>query len=219
MHTIETHVPQNKLWRHLSEYGLWNVHGNKFGLLFLPELTNASKFWDTTLKKPMWARTNTNPYSSDAIFWKPTPRRMYAHWKPVNVSGNWWQYSLAVSLPTSSFTTYDEPVLRSDPDTLRRPNLITGQTHPAANVQNCTDWIKNLLHFDRDHEDSWYTLTTGIVDQDRPAVFGPKDVSPVAVYSSPGSQDAGMYTRSELSSFWDSILISAASRNASKKFS
>ena len=28
-----------------------------------------------------------------------------------------------------------------------------------------------------------------------------------------------MYTRSELSSFWDSILISAASRNASKKFS
>ena len=28
-----------------------------------------------------------------------------------------------------------------------------------------------------------------------------------------------MYTRSELSSFWDSILISAASRNALKKYS
>ena len=49
-------------------------------------------------------------------------------------------------------------------------------------------------------------------------MFGPKDVSPVAVHSFPGSQDAGMYTRSELSSFWDSILISAASRNALKKF-
>ena len=50
-------------------------------------------------------------------------------------------------------------------------------------------------------------------------MFGPKDVSPAAVQSLPGSQDAGMYTRSELSSFWDSILISAASRNALKKFS
>ena len=70
-----------------------------------------------------------------------------------------------------------------------------------------------------DQEDSWYTLTPGIVHQDRPAVFGPKDVSPVAVHSFPGSQDAGMYTRSELSHFWDSILISAASRNALKKFS
>ena len=50
-------------------------------------------------------------------------------------------------------------------------------------------------------------------------MLGPKDVSPVAVHYFPGSQDAGMYTGSELSSFWDSILISAASRNALKKFS
>ena len=96
---------------------------------------------------------------------------------------------------------------------------ITRQTHPAANIQNFTDRIKNLFQFDMDQEDSWYTLTSGIVHQDRPAVFGPKDVSPVAVHSFPGSQDAGMYTRSELSHFWDSILISAASRNALKKFS
>ena len=52
-----------------------------------------------------------------------------------------------------------------------------------------------------DQEDSWYTLTPGIVHQDRPAVFGPKEVSPVAVHSFPGSQHAGIYTRSELSSF------------------
>ena len=96
---------------------------------------------------------------------------------------------------------------------------ITRQTHPAANIQNCTDRIKNLFQFDMDQEDSWYTLTPGIVHQDRPAVFGPKDVSPVAVHSFPGSQDAGMYTRSERSNFWHSILISAASRNALKKFS
>ena len=31
---------------------------------------------------------------------------------------------------------------------------ITRQTHPAANIQNCTDRIKNLFHFDMDQEDS-----------------------------------------------------------------
>ena len=96
---------------------------------------------------------------------------------------------------------------------------ITRQTNPAGNIQNCIDRIKKLFQLDMDQEDSWYTLTPGIVHQDRPAVFGPKDVSPVAVYSFPGSQDAGMYTRSELNNFRDSILISAAFRNALKKFS
>ena len=96
---------------------------------------------------------------------------------------------------------------------------ITRQRHPAANIQNCTDRIKNFFQFDMDQEDSWYTLTPGIVHQDRPAVFGPEDVSPVAVRSFPGSQDAGMYTRSELSNFWVNILVSAASRNALKRFS
>ena len=79
---------------------------------------------------------------------------------------------------------------------------ITRQTHPAAIIQNCTDRIKNVFHFDMDQEDSWYTLSPGIVHQDRPAVFGLKDVSPVAVQSFPGSQDAGMYTRSELTQYF-----------------
>ena len=61
--------------------------------------------------------------------------------------------------------------------------------------------MKNFFQFDIDQERSRYTLTPGIVHQDRPAVFGLKDVSPVAVHSFRGSQDAGMYTRSELSSF------------------
>ena len=52
------------------------------------------------------------------------------------------------------------------------------------------------------HDDSCYTSTTGILHQDSPAVFGPKkDDSPVAIRSFPGSQDAGMYTRTELSNF------------------
>ena len=91
---------------------------------------------------------------------------------------------------------------------------ITWQTHPAANKQNCTNRLKNRFQFDMDQKDSWYTLTHGIVHEDRPAVFGPKDVSPMAVQYFRGSQDSGMYTGSEFSSFWESILISAASRNA-----
>ena len=111
----------------------------------------------------------------------------------------------------------------------RTPILYEGQIqfadpiprlkNPAANIQNCSDRIKNLFQFDMDREDSWYTLTPGFVHQDRPAAFGLKDVSPVAVHSFPRSHDAGMYTKSEFSKFWDSILISAAFRNALKKFS
>ena len=60
------------------------------------------------------------------------------------------------------------------------------------------------------HEDPRYLLTPGFVHQDRPAVCGPEDVSLVTTPFFPGSQDAGRYTRRELSSFWDSMLISAA---------
>ena len=55
---------------------------------------------------------------------------------------------------------------------------ITRQTHPVGSLLNCTDRINNLLQFDMDQEDSWYTLTPGIVNLERPAVLGRKDVSP-----------------------------------------
>ena len=93
---------------------------------------------------------------------------------------------------------------------------ITQQTHPTVVLQNCTERTKNLFQFNKDQEDYWYTLKPGLLHLDRPAVFGPKDVSAVAVGSLPGLKDARMYTRNELSSFWDSILISSASRIALK---
>ena len=70
-----------------------------------------------------------------------------------------------------------------------------------------------------DQDDSWYTLTPGIVHQDRPAFFGLQKITPMTAQSLTGSQDAGMYTRNELRGFWDDILINAASRTALKKFS
>ena len=96
---------------------------------------------------------------------------------------------------------------------------ITRQTYPHAMTQKCSDRIKNLFQLDMDQEDSWYTLTPGNVHQDKPAIFGPQDISPVASHTFTGSQDAGMYTRNEPQGFWDSILINAASRTALKKFS
>ena len=96
---------------------------------------------------------------------------------------------------------------------------ITRQTYPHATSQNCSDRIKNLFHFDTDQEDSWYTLTPGIVHQDKPAIIGPQDFNPLVSHTFTGSQDAGMYTRNELKGVWDSIRVNAASRAALKKFS
>ena len=96
---------------------------------------------------------------------------------------------------------------------------LTRQTYPHATAQSCSDRIKNLFQFDRDQDDSWYTLTPGIVHQDKPAIFGPQEINTVASHSFTGSQDAGRYTGNELKAFWDSILINAASRTALRKFS
>ena len=95
---------------------------------------------------------------------------------------------------------------------------ITQQTYPHATTQNCSERIKNLFQLDMDQEDSWYTLTPVIVQQDKLAIFGPQDISPVVSHTLTGSQDAGMYTRNEFKGFWDSILINAASRTALEKF-
>ena len=102
---------------------------------------------------------------------------------------------------------------------IRFVDPIRRQTYPDAAPQNCSDRIKTLFQLNMDQEDSWYTLTPGIVHQDRPAIFGPKKITPMSAQSLTGSQDAGMYTRNELRGFWDNILINAASRTALKKFS
>ena len=68
---------------------------------------------------------------------------------------------------------------------------ITRQTHPADNLQNCTDPPIKNLSIRHGPRNSWYTLTPGIVHQEVPAVSAPKDASPVASHSFPGSQDAG----------------------------
>ena len=131
---------------------------------------------------------------------------------------------MAVSLSTSSSaTSHNELVLRPNPDTLRRPYSICWPYHTA----NAPSGQLTILYWSNQkyppirHGQRRLKVysNTGIAQQDRTVVFGPKDVLPVAVHSFSGTQDAEMYTRSELSSFWDSILMNDVSRNALKKFS
>ena len=96
-------------------------------------------------------------------------------------------------------------------------NQINRQTYPNAQVQNCSDRIKNLSQFDMRDENSWFTITHTLEHRKRPAVFGPKDVTPVSRIACGGAGDAGIYTRAHLSEFWDNI--SATSRKALQKLS
>ena len=95
---------------------------------------------------------------------------------------------------------------------------ITRQTYPAANYQNCSDRIKILFQLDMDQGDWWYWHTLGIVHQTKPAILWSDEVTPAAGNSPTRSQDAGLYTRSELRGCWDNNLVNAVSRTALKKF-
>ena len=71
---------------------------------------------------------------------------------------------------------------------------------------------------DMDDENSWFSLTPQITHRDRPAIFSPKDVAPFTRDQFPQSINAGMYTKGQLTEFWDNILMSSASKNALQKF-
>ena len=96
---------------------------------------------------------------------------------------------------------------------------VTRQTYPDAQVQNCSDRIKDLFQLDMEDENSWFTITPTLEHRKRPAVLGPKDVTPVSRRAFGGAGDAGIYTRAQLSEFWDNILISGASWKALQKIS
>ena len=94
---------------------------------------------------------------------------------------------------------------------------ITRQTYPDTQVRNCSDRIKNLLQFEMEDENSWFTITPTLEHRKRTTVFGPKDVTSVDTRAFGGAGDAGIYTRAQLSDFWDNIPVSVASRQTLQK--
>ena len=142
--------------------------------------------------------------------------------------------SMFLSTDGSLAWLYHRPLMRSPPHMMNQSydkipifykiailfvDPITRQTDPDAEVQNYSDRIKNLFQFDMEGENSWFTIKPTLEHRKRLAVFGPKDVTPVSRRASDGAGDAGIYTRAQLSEFWDNILISAASTKALQKFS
>ena len=71
---------------------------------------------------------------------------------------------------------------------------ITRQTYPDAQVQSSSDRIKNLFQFVVEDENSWFTITPILEHRKRPAVFGPKEVTPFSRRASGGAEDARIYT-------------------------
>ena len=70
---------------------------------------------------------------------------------------------------------------------------INRQTYPDAQVQNCSDRIKNLFQFNMEDENSWFTITPTLERRKPPAVFGLKDVTPVSRRAFGGAGDDGIY--------------------------
>ena len=96
---------------------------------------------------------------------------------PPNVM-NQCYYKIPIFYKNAIF--FDDPIIR--------------QTYPDAQVQNCSDRIKNLFQFDMEDENSWFTITPTLEHTKRPAVFGTKDVTPVYRKAFGGAGDAGIYT-------------------------
>ena len=96
---------------------------------------------------------------------------------------------------------------------------ITRQTYPDAQVQNCSDRIKNLFQFDMEDENFWFTITPTLEHRKRPKVIWSKDVTTVSKEAFGGAGDAEIYTRAYLFQFWDIIICSAAPRKTLRKLS
>ena len=131
----------------------------------------------------------------------------------------WFHHCLKVHSPLHTMNQCYDRIPMLYQGQIQFVDTITRQTYPNANAQNCSDRTRNLLQLDIDQEDSWYSITPGIVHQDKSVIFGPTKVTPLTRHSLTGFHDAGMFTRTELRGFWDNILVNAASRSAIKKFS
>ena len=111
--------------------------------------------------------------------------------------------SMFLSTDGSLACLYHSPLMRS----------------PVAEIQYCSDRIKNLFQFDMEDEKSWFNIASTLENRKQPAVFGPEDVTLVSRKAFGGAWIVGIYTRTKLSEFLDIILISAALTKALQNFS
>ena len=79
-------------------------------------------------------------------------------------------------------------------------------THlPRWQSSKLSDRIRNLFQFDMEDGNFWFTMTHALGHKKRPAVFGPKDVTPVSRRAFGAAGDAEIFTLAQLSEFFDYI--------------
>ena len=82
---------------------------------------------------------------------------------------------------------------------------ITRQTFPSANEISCQHATQNLFQLDMDNDDSWYNLIPHPVVHNKPLVFSPTRLSRPSLHVPYSSNNAGLYTRKQLSQFWNDV--------------
>ena len=94
---------------------------------------------------------------------------------------------------------------------------ITRQTFLSANEIFCQHATQNLFQLDMDNDDSWYNLIPLPVVHYKPLVFSPTRLSRPNLHVPYSSNNAGLYTRKQLSQFWNDVKFSYYSKNVLKK--
>ena len=100
---------------------------------------------------------------------------------------------------------YDNRTMFVDP--------ITRQTYPFAKEVIRVGGYKNAYQLDIDKDIPWYHLMPAPVPLQLPKIFSSRVVSFVPKFISSESQRAGICTPIQLTSFWDNILHSEASKS------
>ena len=82
---------------------------------------------------------------------------------------------------------------------------ITRQTFLSANEISCQHVTQNLFQLEMDNDDSWYNLIPHPVVHNKPLVFSPTRLSRPSLHVPYFSNIAGLYTRKQLSQFWNDV--------------
>ena len=82
---------------------------------------------------------------------------------------------------------------------------ITRQTFHSANENSCQHATQNLLQLNMDNDASWYNLIPHPVVHNKPLVFSPSRLSRPSLHVPYSSNNAGLYTRKQLSQFWNDV--------------
>ena len=94
---------------------------------------------------------------------------------------------------------------------------ITRQTFPSVNEISCQHATQNLFHLDMDIDGSWYNLIPHPVVHNKPFVSSPIRLSRTCSHVPYSSNNAGLYTRKQLSHFWSDVKSGYSSKNVFKK--